>query len=229
MEAFAYISSHDLQEPLRKIASLTSWLQEKEHGNLSEKGAEYLNKINLSAERMKALIDDLLRYSRASLATIHFEETTLERAIAPVLEDLDEEIKRSKAAIQISGEGRLFVMEFQFRLMLHNLISNAIKFSKPGTQPQIRISLTHEFGQIDGMPFFKLEISDDGIGFDNAYNERIFSLFQRLTDDLKTAGTGIGLTIVKKIVDNHNGTVSAYGKPGHGATFTIRIPDQMLL
>ena len=228
LEAFAYISSHDLQEPLRKIQTFTSWLMAKENDVLSTKGQEYLAKIERSAGRMQRLILDLLHYSRISMSTKHFEETTLHAIVAPVLEDLEEEIRQKNARIEVNGDGRLFVIELQFRQLLFNLLSNALKFAKTDCAPHITISLSYD-ELLDQERHYRIEISDNGIGFDNKYSERIFTLFQRLTSEDKIAGTGIGLTMVRQIVSNHGGSISAVGKENEGATFTIRIPDQMLV
>ncbi len=228
LEAFAYISSHDLQEPLRKIQTFTSWLMAKENDVLSQKGQEYLSKIERSAGRMQRLILDLLHYSRISMSTKHFEETTLRAIITPVLEDLEEEIRQKNARIEVNGDGRLFVIELQFRQLLFNLLSNALKFAKSDGAPHITISLSYD-DMSDQERHYRIEISDNGIGFDNQYSERIFTLFQRLTSEDKIAGTGIGLTMVRQIVSNHGGSISAVGKENEGATFTIRIPDQMLV
>ena len=226
LEAFAYISSHDLQEPLRKIQTFTSWLVEKEMDGLSGRGKEYLLKIGGSAGRMQQLIQDLLQYSRIAMSTRNFEETTLRETITPVLEDLEEEISQKNAFIEIHGDGRMFVIKYQLRQLLHNLLSNALKFTKPGTDPNIRIALFYEAEHPNHAPCFRIEFSDNGIGFDNQYSDRIFTLFQRLSSEQKVAGTGIGLTIVRQIVNNHGGSVEAQGKENEGAVFTVRIPDQ---
>ncbi len=228
LESFAYITSHDLQEPLRKIQTFASLLQEREMVNLSVKGAEYLQKIGTSAERMQRLIQDLLQYSRTAVPTSAFEETTLRLVFNPALEDLRDEIEARGATIEIKNDGRLFVIGFQFHQLFYNLLSNALKFSKKDVAPHISISLAY-VDEEDGSPYFRIEFSDNGIGFENEYSERIFTLFQRLSSVDKVAGTGIGLTIVRKIVTNHGGTVKAYGDLNVGARFVICIPDQAFL
>lgn len=225
LETFAYISSHDLQEPLRKIQTFSSWLKMNESESLSPKGSEYLQKVETSAYRMQRLIRDLLQYSRSTSTASEFEETTLHEIVNPVLEDIKEEISEFNATIDLKGDGRLYVIQFQFRQLLYNLLSNALKFARKGVAPHISISLFYEKAN-ESMPnHFRIEFSDNGIGFDNQYSERIFTLFQRLSSENKVAGTGIGLTIVKKIVFNHGGTICAHGKENEGALFTIRIPD----
>ena len=230
LETFAYISSHDLQEPLRKIQTFSSWLKINELDKVSQRGKDYLEKIETSAYRMQRLIDDLLQYSRTTTSSLEFEETTLEEIVIPVLEDLTEEISQKNARVDIIGNGRLLVIKFQFRQLIYNLLSNALKFVRKDVTPQITISLFYEKAhEITSPSYFRIEFSDNGIGFDNQYNERIFTLFQRLSSEEKVAGTGVGLTIVRKIVNNHRGPISAFGKENQGAIFTIRIPDQMVM
>ena len=230
LETFAYISSHDLQEPLRKIQTFSSWMKVNELDTISPKGKEYLQKIETSAYRMQRLIQDLLQYSRTTTSNLDFEETTLEEIVLPVLEDLMEEINRSNARVEVKGNGRLLVIKFQFRQLLYNLLSNSLKFARNNVAPNITISLFYEeANEIFDAPHFRLEYSDNGIGFDNQYSERIFTLFQRLSSEEKVAGTGVGLTIVRKIVNNHGGTISAFGKANEGAIFIVRLPDQELI
>lgn len=226
LEAFAYISSHDLQEPLRKIQTFSSWLIESESDRLSQRGNEYLIKIGTSAGRMQRLIGDLLHYSRISMSAMRFEELELKDVVAPVIDDLQQEILSKNARIDIFGTGRLFVVGYQFQQVFYNLLSNALKFSRVDCAPQISITLSHETFGDAGEPHFCITFADNGVGFDNQYCEQIFSLFQRLGNETKVAGTGIGLTIVRKIVSNHGGTITAKGSPNQGATFTIKIPDQ---
>ena len=225
LEAFAYITSHDLQEPLRKIRTFSSWLTEKEIGLLSDTGQSFLLKIGKSAARMQRLIQDLLHYSRVARSKIAYEATTLQQSLAPVLEDLEEQIASQGAIVEVHNDGRLFVIEYQFQQLLYNLLSNSLKFSKDGHTPQITISLFREVHIASGEPFVRIEFSDNGIGFDNQHSDRIFTLFQRLHSEDKVSGTGIGLTIVRQIVNNHGGTISARGILGDGATFTICLPE----
>lgn len=222
LEAFAYISSHDLQEPLRKIQTLISMIAEKETANLSPTGLDYFGRIRNAAGRMQSLIKDLLTYSRAELGDPDFKQTNVGNVLNQVLEDLAEQLHAKGAEIERGDMCTMRIIPFQFRQVLQNLITNAIKFAREGIPPKIYIGCTTE--KIDKLKFNKITVSDNGIGFEQEYAERIFTLFQRLNDKKLYSGTGIGLAIVKRIVENHKGFITATGTPGKGATFHIYIP-----
>ena len=230
LEAFNYISSHDLQEPLRKIQLFTDIIERDEIQNLSDKGLKAFYKIRSSAFRMQNLINDLLIYSKTKFDERKFEVKDLTTIVNEVIEDLSEEIKNKKVNFEIKNLGTLSIIQFQFRQLLYNLISNSLKFSNP--DKNLTISITGKI--INGSElvsdnlsatarYYNITISDNGIGFDQTYSERIFGLFQALhTKPLKS--TGIGLTIVKRIVENHNGFIKAEGILNEGAKFEIFIP-----
>ena len=227
LEAFNYISSHDLQEPLRKIQLFTDTIEREEVDNLSEKGKTAFHKIKTSAYRMQNLINDLLIYSKTKFDDRKFEVKDLNNIARDVIEDLSDEFENKNVVFDIQELGKLSVIEFQFRQLLYNLISNSLKFASPDRNLIITVSAEITNGQLDKLsPFtkyYKITISDNGIGFDQLYNERIFGLFQALhTKPLKS--TGIGLTIVKRIVENHNGFIKAEGVLNQGAKFDIFIP-----
>ena len=222
LEAFAYISSHDLQEPLRKIQTLISMISERESDNLSPTGQDYFNRIKSAAGRMQSLIKDLLTYSRAELSDPDFKLTNLGDIVSQVREDLTEQLRAKDADIEIGHMCTIRMIPFQFRQLLQNLITNSIKFARQSIPPRIDIGCTEE--RIDNQQFYKITVSDNGIGFEQEYAERIFTLFQRLNDKKLYSGTGIGLAIVKRIVDNHKGFITATGTPNQGATFNIYIP-----
>jgi len=231
LQSFAYISSHDLQEPLRKIQTFASIIEQKEIDNLSETGKDYFKRMQQAAERMQILINDLLTYSRASVDEKQFEITDLRHIIEQVKEDLKEELLHKNASVVLGKSVEANVITFQFRQLLYNLVSNAIKFSIPGQSPKIFIEGIVGTGASFGNPkllheidYCHIRISDNGVGFDQQYAEKIFELFQRLHDKTQYAGTGIGLAIVKKIVENHHGFVSASGKLNEGATFNVYLP-----
>lgn len=227
LEAFAYISSHDLQEPLRKIQTFVSVISEKEVENLSEKGKEYFKRIQNSAERMQTLINDLLAYSRTSIDERKFEITDFKTVVEQVIDDLKEELEEKNAKIEINKMCESNIIPFQFRQLLYNIFSNALKFSRANIDPVISINCEivnreNDFG--DNERHCHIKISDNGIGFDQKYGEKIFELFRSLHPKEEYNGTGIGLAIVKKIVENHGGTITASGRLQEGATFDIYLP-----
>ena len=232
LESFSYISGHDLQEPLRKIQTFIGRLVEKENEALSDKGKDYFNRIQGESVRMRTLINDLLAFSRIGTAELKFESTDLTSLIKEVTNEYKEVIKQKKAVIEIQEICDVKTIPFQFRQLLHNLISNALKFSNPKIPPHISIKSESIIGLPEGLhsPFgregvyFHLSISDNGIGFEKQYSKKIFEVFQRLHGREEYPGTGIGLAIVKKIVDNHKGIITATSVLNKGATFNIYIP-----
>jgi PAS domain S-box-containing protein len=225
LESFAYISSHDLQEPLRKIQTFVGRLIDQESNNLSSSGKMMFDRMHLAAKRMQVLIDDLLVYSRSNNAKQEYEIIDLNTIIQDVKEDLKEEIKEKNATIEITEMCTTQIIPFQFRQMMHNLISNSLKFSRPGTTPKIKIkSEVLPYNRLLNRKACHISISDNGIGFDDQYSDKIFKVFQRLHTREEFAGTGIGLAIVKRIVENHEGIITAESEPGKGATFNIYIP-----
>lgn len=231
LQSFAYISSHDLQEPLRKIQTFASRINQMEENNLSEPGKNMFIRMQVAANRMQTLIQDLLAYSRTNVTEYRFELTDLNQIIAEVKEDLEEELLEKQAIIKTGVLFHVAVIPFQFRQLLVNLISNSLKFIKPETLPIVEISSAIGFGKEFPNPklspeilYCHIRVSDNGIGFEQQYNEKIFEVFQRLHGKHEYIGTGIGLSIVKKIVDNHHGYIDANGEPRKGATFNIYLP-----
>jgi PAS domain S-box-containing protein len=231
LESFNYVTSHDLQEPLRHIQSFASRIITDEKGNLSEKGQIYFAKINQSAKRMQILLTDLLQYSRATLAERKFEKLDLNLIVNSIQNEFKEQIVEKKAVIEAKNLGIVSVISFQFRQMLCNLISNALKFSKADTPPHIKISseiisdkIVKNVALLPLIKYCHIKIEDNGIGFETQYKDKIFEIFQRLHDKQKIAGTGIGLAIVKKIVENHRGFITATGELNKGACFDIYLP-----
>lgn len=231
LQSFAYISSHDLQEPLRKIQTFATQIIERESQNLSEIGKDKFQRMQNAAQRMQTLINDLLSYSRTSTLERVFEKTDLSEIINEVKEDLKEELEQKNATVEIIEGCELGVIPFQFRQLIYNLVSNSIKFSKPEIAPVIKIKCKIDKGENFNNELLKsnkqychINISDNGIGFDQQYNAKIFEVFQRLHGRELYNGTGIGLAIVKKIVENHKGFISAKGELNVGASFDIYIP-----
>jgi PAS domain S-box-containing protein len=231
LASFTYVASHDLQEPLRKIQAFSSRIMLKDKDRFSEEGRDYFARIIRAASRMQNLIEDLLNYSRTNTSELVFAVTEVNDILDKVKQDLHDDIRERNARVLSEGLPRLTVIPGQFHQLLLNLLSNAIKYSKPDTQPLIRLDaeripageLTHE-GLLPGTAYWKISIADNGIGFDQQYEYKIFELFQRLHGKSEYEGTGIGLAICKKIVQNHGGVITATGQPGIGATFNLFIP-----
>jgi len=231
LQAFAYISSHDLQEPLRKIQTIASIIEHSEKKNLTEKGKDYFERMKNAAERMQTLINDLLAYSRTTIAEKHFESTDLQVILDEVKEDLSEDIKNVNGIITSDQMCRANIIPFQFRQLLYNLLSNSIKFKNPDKKLIINIKSHIDFGRafnydklIPNDKYCHISVNDNGIGFDPKFTDRIFELFQRLNDKSDYKGTGIGLAIVKRIVENHNGFILATSDNNNGANFDIYLP-----
>jgi len=234
LQSFAYISSHDLQEPLRKIQIFSSQILENELDNLSESGKDKFIRMQNSAHRMQTLIQDLLAYSRTGMAERSFEKYDLNKIIDDVKEEIQDELLQKNATIEINGTCILTVIPFQFRQLIYNLISNSLKFIQLNQAPHIIITCNKVTGAdfnneklFAETKYCHIVFSDNGIGFDNKYRQRIFELFKRLHGRQDYVGTGIGLAIVKKIVENHSGIITANGEINKGATFNIYIPEQI--
>ncbi|MGZ4099684.1 MAG: ATP-binding protein, partial [Bacteroidia bacterium] len=231
LTAFTYISSHDLQEPLRKIKTLVAVLLEEEEKKLSEDGKKYLRGTYNVANRMQMLIEDLLVYSRSKNTERKFEKTNLNLIVREVKKDLGDVIKEKKAKIKVGKLCDANIIRFQFKQLIHNLIGNSLKFSKPRTSPSITIKSKVAFGNklnneklSAKTKYCHLIYTDNGIGFDPQYNERIFGVFQRLHSAEEYNGTGMGLAICKRIVENHSGAITATGRLNKGARFDIYLP-----
>jgi PAS domain S-box-containing protein len=231
LQAFAYIASHDLQGPLRKIQIFISRIIEKESNNLSENGKENLNKVQDSAHSMEVLIQDLLTYSNTNTADRKFETTDLNQVIDEVKNDLREELNAQHATIETTELHTLNIIPFQFRQIMQNLIGNALKFFNPAQPPHIIIKSEVADGRVFSnvklspqKKYCHISVSDNGIGFESEYSERIFEIFCRLHTQTDYKGTGIGLAIVKKIVENHGGIITADSKLNKGTTFNIYLP-----
>ena len=231
LESFAYISSHDLQEPLRKIQTFASRIMDREYDSLSETGRSYFKRMQDAALRMQTLIEDLLAYSRTTNEERKIERADLNLVLDEIREEFAEEIASRGASIEAGELGSAMIIPFQFRQLLHNLFVNSLKFARAGVPAKITVTSETIWGDPTIHPkllathrYTHLRVSDNGIGFEPEYGEKIFEVFQRLHGRDKYSGTGIGLAIVKKIIDNHGGYISASGQPGKGAAFDIYLP-----
>lgn len=217
---FAYVASHDLQEPLRKITAFGERLMSRESAALSERGRDYIERMRASATRMSTLLEDLQRYSRVTSQAKPMEPVDLGHVLADVREDLSRATDESGAVIEVQGEALPTVAAdpTQMRQLLQNLLANAIKFARPDTVPHIILRAESDAEHVT------LHVADNGIGFEQQYAERIFRPFQRLVERSAYAGTGMGLAICHKIVTRHGGTIRATSVPGEGTTFHITLP-----
>jgi light-regulated signal transduction histidine kinase (bacteriophytochrome) len=234
LEEFAFIASHDLKEPLRKISTLTDRLVSLEDVNLSPDGKVYLQKVVSSSLRMQRMIDELLSLAQVT-SDRSYQKVSLQNLFAEVMPTFEHKIEETHAKVIANGLPHAVVVPSQFRQLFQNLISNSMKFSQPGIPPQVEIR--HEYLSPGAVAhhnlqpanrYLQLTFSDNGIGFDNRFLTKIFSIFQRLHPRHKYEGTGIGLSICKKIVENHGGVIMADGMVDKGATFTIIVPDRLV-
>lgn len=227
---YASVASHDLKEPLRKIMIFGSLVKDRYAAELSKDAAEYIHKICTSSFRMSMLVNDLLSFTRLSASSGNFSRSDLNSILAEVLSDLELSIGEKKAVIEADHLPVADVMPGQMRQVFQNIISNALKFSKPHTPPHIKITavrvstLTFSDAFDEKGPYCRITIQDNGIGFENEYAEKIFTIFQRLHNKNKYEGTGIGLAIAKKIITKHRGIIKAGGRADKGAVFTFVIP-----
>ena len=231
LESFNQIVSHDLQEPLRKIQMFISRLEGGEIDNVSDTGKDYFTKIKMSANRMQNLMMDLVDYSRTIKENKVFDQIELNDMLDDVVQELAINIEETNAKITVGKLPKINAIPFQIHQLFVNLITNSLKYTKEDSAPVIKItSRKIAAGEtVDGIAledkkYYKIIISDNGIGFKQEFSEKIFALFKRLETEASYNGTGLGLAICKKVVENHNGYIKAKGIPNKGATFTIYLP-----
>jgi PAS domain S-box-containing protein len=231
LEQFAYVSSHDLQEPLRKIITYTGMLRDS-IGEIPEKTKLYLERISASSVRMSSLITDILEFSSLAKVKKVFSAVNLNMIMKNVINDFDLLIEEKKAIVKVDDLGVIEAVPLQINQLFYNLMSNSLKFESLGRQINIQVRVRHpvphEVGAFKNLnstlPFIQIEWCDNGIGFPEKYAEQIFIIFQRLHDRQAYSGSGIGLAICKRIVANHNGEIYVKSKENEGTTFYILLP-----
>jgi signal transduction histidine kinase len=237
LDRFAYVASHDLQEPLRKIMVFSDVVSMKLDGKVEPDVQNSLNKIVRASERMQKLINDLLKFSRHSNTLDDFKEVNLNELLSEVLSDMEADIARKDAVVKVDKLPVIQAIPSQLRQLFQNLIGNALKFARNGITPVITIEsklvenmkVTDSNGLTSSKTFHRILVKDNGIGFDAKYAEDIFVVFKRLHSYHEFEGSGIGLSICKKIVDKHKGTIAAEGRLNEGATFIITLPEHQFL
>jgi PAS domain S-box-containing protein len=223
LQDFAYVASHDLQEPLRKIIVFGDRLKEKCGESLAAEPRDYLERMQKAASRMQTLINDLLAFSRVTTKAHPFAPVDLSAVGREVVNDLEGRIELVKGRVELGELPVLDAEELQMRQLLQNLIGNALKFRRPDETPVVKVE-ARKFTDETGRELCELTVADNGIGFDEKYLDRIFNVFQRLHTRNEYEGTGMGLAIVRKIALFHGGDITAKIKPGQGATFIVTLP-----
>jgi light-regulated signal transduction histidine kinase (bacteriophytochrome) len=217
LSTFAHVASHDLQEPLRVIANYTQLIRREYGRTLDDRGNKLTEVIVEAAKRMSGLIADLLDYARATSDEPEVRTVDLAEVCATAMQNLRSQIEETNATITCKSLPKVIGTEVQLLLVLQNLLSNSLKYAKPGVPPRVTIDNSWENGS------WRISLSDNGQGFQPEYAERIFGIFYRLHGK-ETPGTGIGLAICKTIIERHGGAIGAIGHPGEGATFWFTLP-----
>ncbi len=232
LQAFNYVASHDLQEPLRKIETFLSRLKDTDYPQLSDKGKQYTDRALASAGRMRNLIDDLLQFSRSTRSDQVFETSDFNNLMNNALEELQDITASKNAQIKVENLPIMKAIPFQIQQLFINLISNSLKYSKENISPEIHISVEKINESSDKyikrkekQNYYRFTFQDNGIGFEQQYADKIFTLFNRLHGKQEYEGTGIGLAICKKIVENHNGYIYAESEPQKGTKMIVLLPE----
>lgn len=231
LDQFAYMASHDLQEPLRKIQMFSDKIITRKIQD--EESEKYFSKIISASKRMQTLINNLLDFSRHSVSSSDFRKTDLNVLLKDTMSELEMEIEKNGAHISITDLPVISAVPGLMQQLFYNLLSNAIKFRKKTVAPEIAIraqQMTKEEllrlnSHANGIPYYKITVTDNGIGFDEKYSEDIFKVFKRLHSYHDYAGSGVGLSICKKIIEQHHGFIKAESKPDEGSSFTIYLPE----
>ncbi len=226
LQDFASVAAHDLQEPLRKIQAFSDRLKTRAKEELSTDSLDYLDRIQNSAQRMQVLINDLLSYSRVTTKAQPFLPVSLNQVIAQVVSDLEVRLEQSHGKVEWADLPTVDADSTQMHQLFQNLISNAIKFACPGVSPVVKVEakILGQSPLARPGPACQVSIQDNGIGFEEKYLDRIFTIFQRLHGRHEYEGTGIGLAVCRKIVDRHGGFITAKSTPEEGSTFLVTLP-----
>lgn len=220
LQEFAFVASHDLQEPLRKIQTFGNLLEVTCQDSLSDRGRDYILRMAKSANRMSALLNDLLNYSRVAARPEPFVSINLAEVAREAVSDLELAINRAGGSVEIGSLPTTEGDPIQMRQLFQNLISNALKYRRAGEQPKIKVS-----GEMTDKACL-LYVADNGLGFDEEYLDRIFKPFQRLHGRNEYEGTGMGLAICRKIAERHGGAITAKSTPGQGSVFIVTLPQK---
>lgn len=231
LEDFAFVASHDLQEPLRKIRAFGNRLSTGYQDVIDERGQDFLNRMLNAAERMSMLISDLLAFSRVTTRGKDFTDTDLNEVVSAILEDLEIPIEETQAHIVVEPLPVMKADASQMSQLFLNLFSNALKFKHAEVPPEISLRCEHVNSHdqeihhlLPGLAWVKVTVQDNGIGFEQTFAEKIFAPFQRLHGRSEYKGTGIGLAVCRRIVERHNGLITAFSEPGKGARFDMYLP-----
>ena len=226
LQSFAFIASHDLQEPLRKLQVFGDLLFTKHGQSLSEEAADYIRRMQHAAERMSILIDSLLDYSRVSTKTQPFSQVDLKSVVKEAISNLEIRIRETGGLIEAGDLPRIEADRNQMVRLFQNLIGNAIKFHRKGEKPRVRIHCRYRGEGAGELGRFEIFVEDNGIGFESKYHDRVFLPFERLVRRTEYDGVGMGLAICRKIVERHGGIITAESVPGKGTTFLVTLPKR---
>ncbi len=227
LQDFAYVASHDLQEPLRKVQAFGDRLNKKYGESLGEEGRDYVRRMRGAADRMQILINDLLTFSRVTTKAQPFAAVDLNKIAREVISDLEIKIEETGATVSVAPLPTIEADAMQMRQLFQNLIGNALKFQRSGVAPAVRIYAEENEAETSAQsfyPLFRLAVEDNGIGFEEKYLDRIFTVFQRLHGRTEYEGSGVGLAVCRKIAERHGGAITARSANGAGATFLVSLP-----
>lgn len=231
LQDFAFVAAHDLQEPLRKMQTFGDMLGLESSEAIGEQGRDYLTRMRAAAARMSGLINDLLTYSQVSTKVRPFSSVDVSQIAWEVVNELGDEITEAGGHIEFTELPKIYADPVQMRQLLYHLVSNGLKFHRPDEKPVVKIRGEYINGHaqdgedaIASGQMCRMVVEDNGIGFDQKYSERIFTIFQKLHTGKEYGGNGLGLAVCRKIVENHGGSIEADGRPGSGSSFVITLP-----